>query len=37
MDFVFEKVKKILVLGPHPDDMEFGCLGTVHVDRPFVG
>ncbi len=29
MDFVFEKVKKVLILGPHPDDMEFGCLGTV--------
>lgn len=22
-------IKKILVLGPHPDDMEFGCVGTV--------
>lgn len=29
MDFVFEQVKKVLVLGPHPDDMEFGCMGTV--------
>src|SRR6185295_15964410 len=29
MDFVFEKVKKVLVLGPHPDDMEFGCMGTI--------
>jgi N-acetylglucosamine malate deacetylase 1 len=29
MDFIFDKVKKVLVLGPHPDDMEFGCLGTV--------
>ena len=22
-------IKKILVLGPHPDDVEFGCMGTV--------
>jgi LmbE family N-acetylglucosaminyl deacetylase len=29
MDFIIEKVNKVLVLGPHPDDMEFGCLGTV--------
>ena len=29
MDLVFEQVKTVLVLGPHPDDMEFGCLGTV--------
>lgn len=29
MDLVFQKVKKILILGPHPDDMEFGCLGTI--------
>jgi len=29
MDFIIDKVKKVLVLGPHPDDMEFGCLGTV--------
>jgi LmbE family N-acetylglucosaminyl deacetylase len=29
MDFIIDQVKKVLVLGPHPDDMEFGCLGTV--------
>lgn len=29
MDLIFEKVKTVLVLGPHPDDMEFGCLGTI--------
>jgi LmbE family N-acetylglucosaminyl deacetylase len=29
MDFILDKVKKVLVLGPHPDDMEFGCMGTV--------
>ncbi len=29
MSFVFEKINTALVLGPHPDDMEFGCAGTV--------
>jgi LmbE family N-acetylglucosaminyl deacetylase len=29
MSFVFEKINTALVLGPHPDDMEFGCVGTV--------
>jgi len=29
MSFLFEKINTALVLGPHPDDMEFGCAGTV--------
>ncbi len=29
MDIIFDKIKTVLVLGPHPDDMEFGCLGTI--------
>lgn len=29
MPMTFGNIKKVLVLGPHPDDMEFGCLGTI--------
>jgi N-acetylglucosamine malate deacetylase 1 len=29
MNLIFNTIKKVLVLGPHPDDMEFGCLGTI--------
>jgi LmbE family N-acetylglucosaminyl deacetylase len=29
MENILSGIKKVLVLGPHPDDMEFGCLGTV--------
>ena len=26
---LIKEIKKVLVLGPHPDDVEFGCMGTV--------
>jgi LmbE family N-acetylglucosaminyl deacetylase len=29
MENILSGIKKVLVLGPHPDDMEFGCMGTV--------
>jgi LmbE family N-acetylglucosaminyl deacetylase len=29
MNNLIKQINKVLLLGPHPDDIEFGCMGTV--------